>query len=71
MVEDRGRPSGQRRRIAEYGRKLAELGRKVGQLTMEIGLLEKSARLARRSNDRSFAVVSGPRPSPSRMHARR
>jgi transposase-like protein len=51
---------------AEYERKIAELERKVGQLTMEVDLLKKGAQLARRTNDGSYSIVSGPKVSPSR-----
>jgi transposase len=58
-------------RIAEYEGKIAELERKVGQLTMEIDLLKKGVQLARRPNDDSYSIVSGPKVSPPREDAER
>jgi transposase len=55
--------------VAEYERKIAELERKVGQLTMEVDLLKKGAQLGRQPNDRSYSIVSGPKPSASRGDA--
>ena len=52
-------------------RKIAELERKVGQLTMEIDLLKKGVQLARRPNDDSYSIVSGPKVSPPREDAER
>ena len=55
--------------IAQYERKIAELERTVGQLTMELDLLKKGGQLGRRSNEGSYSIVSGPKPSPSRGDA--
>lgn len=44
-----------------YEAKIAGLERKVGQLTMELDLLKRGLRSARRANDASTSVVSGPK----------